>query len=112
MSTSVLTPGLSQGVPARPEAKTNWIISRRDDLTWFVGSALAGYLALGLMSVGFPLRLIYFVWFVGIDGPHVIATVTRTYFDKQERARLGWLLWALLPLALVGPVMAALGQAS
>ncbi len=104
MSTSVLTPGFSQSLPARPEGKTNWIISRRDDLTWFVGSALVGYLALGLMSVGFPLRLIYFVWFVGIDGPHVIATVTRTYFDKQERARLGWLLWALLPLALVGPV--------
>jgi len=33
---------------------------------------LAGYLPLALMSVEFPLRLIYFVWFVGIDGPHVI----------------------------------------
>ncbi len=30
MSTSVLTPGLSQNLPARPEAKTNWIISPRD----------------------------------------------------------------------------------
>ena len=28
-------------------------------------------------------------------------TVTRTYFDKQERRRLGWLLWALIPLLVL-----------
>jgi hypothetical protein len=108
MSTIVMTPGLAP--PA--QAKTSWIISRRDDLMWFVGSALAGYLALGLMAVGFPFTLIYFVWFVGVDGPHVIATVTRTYFDKQQRARLGWLLWTLPPLILIGPAFVWLGQAS
>jgi hypothetical protein len=120
MSTSVLTPGVSQGIsqglsaPAAPPPpeKTRWIISQRDDLMWFVGSALAGYLALALMAVGFPFTLIYFVWFVGVDGPHVIATVTRTYFDKQERKRLGWMLWALLPLMVIGPVMVWLKQAS
>ena len=107
-----MTPALSPGVPAPSTAKTSWIISRRDDLMWFVGSALAGYLALALMAVGFPFMLIYFVWFVGVDGPHVIATVTRTYFDKQQRTRLGWLLWTLPALMLIGPAMVWMGQAS
>ncbi len=93
-------------------AAPRWIISRRDDLTWFIGSAAAGYLALALMASGFPMTLIYFIWFIGVDGPHVIATVTRTYFDKQERSRLGWWLWAIVPLMAIGPVMVGLKQAA
>ena len=92
--------------------RSNWIISRRDDLLWFIGSAGIGYLALGLLAAGFPLSPIYLVWLIGIDGPHVIATVTRTYLDKQERARLGWLLWIIIPFALAGPAMVSFGQAS
>jgi hypothetical protein len=92
--------------------RTNWIISRRDDLIWFIGSGAIGYLALGLMAVGFPITLIYLLWLVGVDGPHVIATVTRTYFDKQERQRLGWFLWVIVPLVVAGPLMVWAGQAS
>jgi hypothetical protein len=92
--------------------RTNWIISRRDDLTWFIGSAAVSYIAFGLMAAGFPIMLIYLIWLVGVDGPHVIATVTRTYFDKQERQRLGWFLWIIVPLTLGGPLMVWLGQAS
>jgi len=111
MSASVLTPVLTPG-SSSPPATTHWIISKRDDLIWFVGSSAVSYLALILLSLGFPLTLIYFVWFVGVDGPHVIATVTRTYFDKSERARLGWMLWVLIPFMLVGPAMVAIGQGS
>jgi hypothetical protein len=93
-------------------ARTNWIISRRDDLVWFIGSAAIGYLALALMAVGFPITLIYLLWLVGVDGPHVIATVTRTYFDKQERKRLGWFLWVIVPLIMAGPLMVWTGQSS
>jgi hypothetical protein len=92
--------------------RTNWIISKRDDLTWFIGSAAISYLAFGLMAAGFPITLIYLIWLIGVDGPHVIATVTRTYFDKQERARLGWFLWIIVPFALAGPFMVWIGQAS
>ena len=92
--------------------QTHWIVSRRDDLVWFIGSALLSYLALGLLAAGTPITLIYLIWLVGVDGPHVIATVTRTYFDKQERRKLGWLLWMIVPLMLAGPVMVSLGQAS
>jgi hypothetical protein len=89
-----------------------WIISRREDWTWFIGSALAGYLAIALMWAGFPLLPLQAVWFFGVDGPHVLATVTRTYFDKAERKKLGWFLWILAPLLLVGPVAAMTGHAA
>jgi hypothetical protein len=92
--------------------QTHWIVSRRDDLVWFIGSAVLSYLALALLAAGTPITLIYLIWLVGVDGPHVIATVTRTYFDKQERYKLGWLLWMIVPLMLAGPVMVSLGQAS
>jgi hypothetical protein len=111
MSASAIAPPFSQGLGIAP-VRTSWIISRKDDLTWFIGSAAVGYLALGLMAVGFPITLIYLLWLVGVDGPHVIATVTRTYFDKQERKRLGWFLWIIVPLIVAGPVLVWAGQAS
>lgn len=110
MSTGVLTAPVAP--PALAPWRANWIISRRDDLTWFIGSAVVSYVAFGLMAAGFPITLIYLIWLVGVDGPHVIATVTRTYFDKQERKRLGWFLWIIAPLMLGGPLMVWLGQAS
>src|SRR5882672_4664774 len=89
-----------------------WIISKREDLTWFIGSSLISYVALGLMALGFPVLPIQLIWFFLVDGPHVTSTVTRTYCDKAERQRLGWFLWLPLPLLLVGPAMALAGHAS
>src|SRR5512135_2940620 len=109
MSAGVLSPSFATATPRRFTG-TRWIISRRDDLVWFIGTALVGYLALGLLSAGVSLTLLTAVWLLGVDGPHVCGTVTRTYCDKQERRRLGWLLWALLPLLLVGPLAVYLGQ--
>lgn len=111
MSSSAVVPTLPQGLTAQPW-RTNWIISQRDDLVWFIGPALISYLALGLIAVGFPITLLYLFWFVGVDGPHVIATVTRTYFDKQERKRLGWFLWIIIPLLVAGPIFVWAGHAA
>lgn len=111
MSTSTISPGLAQPI-ARPGTGTNWIISRRDDIVWFIGPALISYLALSLMAAGCPLTPIYLTWFLAIDGPHVMATVTRTYLDKSERQRLGWFLWTIVPLCCIGPVMVWAGQGS
>jgi hypothetical protein len=108
MSATVINPALPLGSLA--PSRTQWIISRHDDMVWFIGSAAVGYLALALMALGFPVTLIYFIWLIGVDGPHVIATVSRTYFDKHERARLGWWLWVVLPLMAIGPVMVWLKQ--
>ncbi len=109
MSTGVVSPSFAAEVPERFSG-TRWIISQQDDLVWFVGTALVGYLALGLLSAGVSVTLLTAVWLLGVDGPHVCGTVTRTYFDKQERRRLGWLLWVVLPLLFVGPVAVYVGQ--
>ena len=111
MSSSAITPAFPQPISSRP-AGTNWIISRRDDLLWFIGPAAISYLALGLMAAGFPITPIYLTWFLFVDGPHVMGTVTRTYLDKRERHRLGWFLWVIVPFSLVGPLMVWAGQSS
>ncbi len=85
--------------------RTPWIISRRQDLIWFIGSGGIGYAALGLMALGFPLTPLQLFWFFLVDGPHVLSTVTRTYCDSAERAKLGRFLWMPVPLMLIGPVM-------
>ena len=110
MSTVALHPAASASLSGRLPSR--WIISRRQDLIWFVGSALISYLALGLMTLGVGVALIQFIWFFGVDGPHVQSTITRTYFDKAERARLGWYLWIPAPLLLLGPVMVWAGLSS
>jgi hypothetical protein len=92
--------------------QANWIISRRDDLTWFIGSALISYVVLGLMKSGFPIAPLYLIWFFGIDGPHVWATITRTYFDREARQKLGWWLWIVIPFMLIGLAAAGAGFAS
>jgi len=97
----------SQTIPVRMAPAANWIINGREDLTWFIGSSLISYAVLALMAAGFPLTPLYLIWLVGIDGPHVLATVTRTYFDKRERSRLGSLLWVVVPAMMLGPVLVA-----
>jgi hypothetical protein len=111
MSSSAITPPFSQPIGIRPAA-TSWIISRRDDLLWFIGPAAVSYLALGLLVAGFPFTPIYLTWFLFVDGPHVMGTVTRTYMDKRERKRLGWFLWIIVPFVLIGPIMVWAGQSS
>lgn len=110
MSTATLHS--AAGISLSEPVPSQWIISRRQDLVWFIGSALIGYLALGLMAVGVEVSLIQFIWFFGIDGPHVQSTITRTYFDKAERARLGWYLWIPVPFLLLGPAMVWAGLTS
>ena len=109
MSTAALTP--QAGFSATETNPVRWIISRGQDLTWFIGSALAGYLALALMAAGVPIFPIMMFWLLLVDGPHVLSTVTRTYCDKTERAKLGWFLWIPVPLMMAGPAMAWAGYA-
>jgi hypothetical protein len=111
MSTTAIPTAIPQAIGSRT-AGANWIISRREDLVWFIGPAAIGYLALALMAAGFPITPIYLTWFLAVDGPHVMGTVTRTYLDKQERRRLGWFLWIVVPFTLIGPLMVWAGQAS
>jgi hypothetical protein len=108
---SATLPSPVAAVPQQP-IHTRWIISQREDLTWFIGSAAAGYLAILLLWSGFPLLPLQAVWFFGVDGPHVVSTITRTYFDRAERQKQGRFLWIILPLLLIGPAMAVSGHAA
>ena len=99
----------SQSIRLQPAQRTGWIISGAEDLTWFIGSSLVSYCVLAMMAAGFPLTPLYLIWLLGIDGPHVWATITRTYFDSNERRKLGTLLWFVLPALMIGPAMVTAG---
>jgi hypothetical protein len=102
----------SQSLTLPQPAAAKWIISRGEDLTWFIGPVLISYAVLALMAAGFPITPLYLIWLLGIDGPHVLATMTRTYFDPAERHRLGRWLWVVIPAAMLGPIMVATGGES
>lgn len=87
-----------------------WIIGARDDLVWFIGSVASSYLLLALYVGGIvPLVPMIFVWSVFIDAPHLFATYSRTYFDREERASRKRLLWGSLLFFAVGPAMVVAG---
>ncbi|MGH7450747.1 MAG: hypothetical protein ACRENG_05345 [bacterium] len=113
----------------------NWIIDRKNDLIWYIGSALAGWLyiaviwyaikttqnpltdTLGTLRLGgieIPLTLkllVVWSWAFLIDSPHVWATLARTYFDPDEwqvRRRellISWGWFLLGPLAITIPYL-------
>jgi len=85
---------------------SQWIIGRRDDLVFFVGSASLGYLLIALAFAygGLPGKIVAALAFA-LDGPHVYSTATRAVLDPVERKRHRLLWLALLPLCLVGPVI-------
>src|SRR5688572_26296007 len=80
-----------------------WIDRPATDLPWFILSALAGWAVLGLyLGLGVGPAVLYWVWILALDGPHLFATLARTYLDREEwrvrrRLLLGSLSWVLLP---------------
>jgi hypothetical protein len=60
------------------------------------------------LFLGVPAVMLYMAWALAIDGPHVFATLSRTYLDPEERiARARLLRWSLAFFAL-GPASVAL----
>ncbi|MEW6776339.1 MAG: hypothetical protein AB1405_08600 [Bdellovibrionota bacterium] len=104
-----------------------WIASRRDDLLWYIGSAGAGWLyallvlilgsglerpeydpiwtlPLGSLQVPVTLTLLVFSsWAFLLDGPHLWATLGRTFLDPDERLERGGILRSSFQWFLVGP---------
>ena len=106
--TTTQTPAASPAASGLVTAR--WIIGRRDDLIWIIGSVASSYLMLALyVSGALPLAPMVFLWAVFIDAPHVFGTLSRTYFDREERRARGRLLWGSLLFFLVGPAMVLLG---
>ena len=98
-------------------ARIKWIVSPSTDLLWFtIGGGAAAYLVWALWRfTHVPLLLIVAVWAIVFDETHGFATISRTYFDSEERAKRGRWLWTSLAfffavgpaLILVGPALAA-----
>src|SRR5919199_5457053 len=87
-----------------------WIIGAREDLVWFIGSVLTSYALFALYVWGLvPLVPMVAAWAVLVDAPHVFATFSRTYFDREERRVRGRLLWWSLLFFVVGPLAVLLG---
>ncbi len=94
--------------PLTERIKFNWILSPRKDLLFYIGSALAGWLYVGIIFYAIqvlndPLRdafltlqfggieiplnlelLVVISWAIILDAPHVWATLGRTLFDPDE----------------------------
>src|SRR5215213_4511177 len=87
-----------------------WIISGREDLVWFIGSVASSYALFALYVGGLvPLIPMVVAWAILVDAPHVFATFTRTYFDREERRTRGRLLWWSLLFFAAGPVAVLVG---
>src|SRR5215831_1903917 len=89
-----------------------WIISRNDDVIWFIGSVLASYAFLfANVGLGVPTMALIWVWALGFDGPHVYGTVSRTYADREERRKKAKLFYSTLLLFTLGPAMVLAARA-
>ena len=92
-----------------------WIINKRDDLIWFIGSVVTSYAFLAanlvLVKLGLSVMIMTWIWALGFDGPHVFGTVSRTYADSEERRKRARLYYGTLSLFLVGPAFVLAGQA-
>jgi len=98
--------------PTGSSAAPRWIVSERTDLLWFtLGGVGAAYVFWALWRfTHVPLLLLVAIWAIVFDETHGFATISRTYFDTEERARRGrWLWWSLAFFFAVGPVLIVLG---
>ena len=92
-----------------------WIINKREDLVWFIGSVITSYAFLAanliLVKLGLSVMIMTWIWALGFDGPHVFGTISRTYADNEERRKRAKLYYGTLSLFLLGPAMVLAGHA-
>jgi hypothetical protein len=91
------TPAIAVPAERAHRVAPAWIIGRTSDLAWLIGGALVAYgLLAAHLFLGVAAVTIYMMWVLAIDGPHVFATLSRTYLDSRERAARARLLrWSL-----------------
>lgn len=111
--------------------KFNWILSKKQDLTYYIGSALIGYLYLFIILIGIlmlhnpetdsfvdwkfihvDLNLLVVVsWGIFLDAPHLFATLARTLFDPDEwqvrkpEILKSWIFFFVGPIAILSPYL-------
>ncbi len=88
---------------------TGWLRGPASDLTFTIGGVffslafLALHLAFGVSAV-----VLWWVWILAIDGPHIFGTLARTYLDRQEWRNRTRLFTGSLAWFAVGPLCVAL----
>src|SRR5579863_7416306 len=97
--------------PLAARTRSPWIISRSIDLGLVIGSAGAGYAYLAAYTaLHVPISLLWWFWSVGFDGTHIFGTASRTFFDREARARQSRLLYGSLAFFFaLGPAMVLAG---
>jgi hypothetical protein len=103
---------LTLGTPqVRELTSSRWIIGRGVDLTFVIGSSLAGYFYLFLILIlQVPISYLWWFWSVGLDGTHIFGTASRTYFDREARQQgRRLLLGSLIVFFSIGPLMVLAG---
>lgn len=94
-----------------------WIINKRQDSLWFIGSILVSYVFLLLyyglnnfaqLPLAYSSLFIFFLWTIVFDATHIFATYTRTYFDKDFFQKNQKLMYGMLGVLFIGPVYMAL----
>ena len=71
-----------------PRSGARWIISRNQDLLWFLGGGLSGYFLFWLHAgLSLDMVIVWFVWVTLLDVPHFFGTYSRTYLDRVEWRR-------------------------
>lgn len=83
-----------------------WLVDRRHDLLSTVGGLAASLVLLGLhLGVGVSGLVLWWVWVLTLDGPHIFATLSRTYLDRRERTARRRLLLGSLGWFAAGPLI-------
>ncbi len=97
--------------PERAALRPRWIINRTVDLSLVIGSAAAGYVYLLLYAgLHVPITYLWWFWSVGFDGTHIFGMASRTFFDRDARARNGKLFYgSLVFFFTLGPALVLAG---
>lgn len=86
------------------QVTARWITNRNFDLLWYIGACLTSYALIYLnLGLGISALFLWWLWIVTVDGPHIFATISRTYLDTEERQQKARLLLRSLLWFLLGP---------
>jgi|GEM_PF-168004 len=113
LATKALSTATGNAIKTTPESGSpftpRWIISRNDDLIYLIGSVgVSAAFIFATFVLKIDPMLLWWLWALVLDGPHVWGTATRTYFDKVEIKNRSRLLLGSLSWFGIGAGLAAL----
>ena len=76
------------GIALQPAYSSKWISGAWYDVAWYLLPCLCGYVALMLnLGLGISALTLWWAYVIFADGPHIFATILRTFLDREERAQ-------------------------